>query len=163
MQLLNQKYRSAQGELLSLCTPLLRLFPTFDSCFVMFWRFSTLYLTSNPGFGWKLSTELMLLGFISLLLTATSSIISNICIPSKFYDSAFAPCTKREVDEEREISKLRGRGLLMAFFDSQSHRRMLNALNQNTCREASKLRYNIIRMPFVFRLLHQFTINSDFS
>ncbi|KAL3820952.1 hypothetical protein ACJIZ3_006857 [Penstemon smallii] len=52
----------------------------------------------------KMKEELMLLGFISLLLTATSSIISNICIPSKFYDSAFAPCTKRDVDEEMENS-----------------------------------------------------------
>ncbi|THG07136.1 hypothetical protein TEA_000698 [Camellia sinensis var. sinensis] len=49
-----------------------------------------------------LSSELMLLGFISLLLTATSSIISNICVPSKFYDSVFAPCSKSEVDQEIE-------------------------------------------------------------
>ncbi|KAL0362699.1 UNVERIFIED_CONTAM: MLO-like protein 11 [Sesamum calycinum] len=32
----------------------------------------------------KMKEELMLLGFISLLLTATSSTISNICIPSRF-------------------------------------------------------------------------------
>ncbi|EOY12910.1 Seven transmembrane MLO family protein isoform 2 [Theobroma cacao] len=55
----------------------------------------------------KMKEELMLLGFISLLLTATSSTIANICIPSKFYDSTFAPCT----------------------------RRMLNGMNQNTCKE----------------------------
>ncbi|GMN44772.1 hypothetical protein TIFTF001_013968 [Ficus carica] len=50
----------------------------------------------------KMKEELMLLGFISLLLTATSSVIANICIPSKFYDSAFAPCTRSEIDEEKE-------------------------------------------------------------
>ncbi|EXB76298.1 MLO-like protein 11 [Morus notabilis] len=50
----------------------------------------------------KMKEELMLLGFISLLLTATSSIIANICIPSKFYNSAFAPCTRSEIDEETE-------------------------------------------------------------
>ncbi|KAL8486273.1 hypothetical protein ACS0TY_023108 [Phlomoides rotata] len=50
----------------------------------------------------KMKEELMLLGFISLLLTATSSLISDICIPSKFYDSAFAPCSRGGVDEEKE-------------------------------------------------------------
>ncbi|KAG6387329.1 hypothetical protein SASPL_152516 [Salvia splendens] len=80
------------------------------------------------------ATELMLLGFISLLLTASSSIISNICIPSKFYDSAFAPCTKKEVDEETK--DLQERGLLMTFFGHCSHRRMLMDLNKNTCSEA---------------------------
>lgn len=81
----------------------------------------------------KMKEELMLLGFISLLLTATSSIISNICIPSKFYDGAFAPCTRKEVDGEREDNHLKERGLLMTFFDPQLHRRVLTGLNQNTC------------------------------
>ncbi|KAK6132768.1 hypothetical protein DH2020_033496 [Rehmannia glutinosa] len=44
----------------------------------------------------KMKEELMLLGFISLLLTATSSIISNICIPSKFYDGVFARAQRRK-------------------------------------------------------------------
>ncbi|KAL7103605.1 hypothetical protein ACP275_08G190000 [Erythranthe tilingii] len=83
----------------------------------------------------KMKEELMLLGFISLLLTATSSIISNICIPSKFYDSTFSPCTKKDVDEERENSNSNSRRLLMTFFGSRPHRRVLNVLNQNTCRE----------------------------
>lgn len=76
----------------------------------------------------KMKEELMLLGFISLLLTATSSIISNICIPSKFYDSAFAPCTRSEVDEEIEGNE---RKLFMYFV--YPHRRVLNTLNQNKC------------------------------
>ncbi|KAL8189263.1 hypothetical protein R6Q57_028829 [Mikania cordata] len=78
----------------------------------------------------KMKEELMLLGFISLLLTATSSIISNICIPSKFYDSAFAPCTISEVDEEMENNK---RKLFMNFL--YPHRRVLNEINQNTCQK----------------------------
>ncbi|KAK6132679.1 hypothetical protein DH2020_033562 [Rehmannia glutinosa] len=44
----------------------------------------------------KMKEELMLLGFISLLLTATSSIISNICIPSKFYDGNYEPFVSYE-------------------------------------------------------------------
>ncbi|MFS7980523.1 hypothetical protein Hanom_Chr10g00940441 [Helianthus anomalus] len=82
----------------------------------------------------KMKEELMLLGFISLLLTATSSIISNICIPSKFYNSAFAPCTRSEVDEEMEENNYK-RKLFMSF--SYPHRRVLNVLNQNTCQKAS--------------------------
>ncbi|PNX94024.1 MLO-like protein 11-like [Trifolium pratense] len=50
----------------------------------------------------KMKEELMLLGFISLLLTATSGMIANICIPSKFYNSAFAPCSRSEIDKEIE-------------------------------------------------------------
>ncbi|XP_076887846.1 MLO-like protein 11 [Bidens hawaiensis] len=80
----------------------------------------------------KMKEELMLLGFISLLLTATSSIISNICIPSKFYNSAFAPCTRSEVDEEMENNDNK-RKLFMSFV--YPHRRVLNELNQNTCKK----------------------------
>ncbi|XVE50314.1 hypothetical protein DITRI_Ditri01bG0152100 [Diplodiscus trichospermus] len=82
----------------------------------------------------KMKEELMLLGFISLLLTATSRTIANICIPSKFYDSTFAPCTKSEIDEELENDSSQERKLLMA---SGFHlfRRMLNGMNQNTCKE----------------------------
>ncbi|KAL8223675.1 hypothetical protein R6Q57_019150 [Mikania cordata] len=76
----------------------------------------------------KMKEELMLLGFISLLLTATSSIISNTCIPSKFYNSAFAPCTRSEVDEEMENNR---RKLFIVYH----HRRVLNVLNQNTCQK----------------------------
>ncbi|KAJ0861813.1 hypothetical protein HanPSC8_Chr12g0510871 [Helianthus annuus] len=78
----------------------------------------------------KMKEELMLLGFISLLLTATSSIISNICIPSKYYNGAFAPCTRSEVDEELENNE---RKLFMTFVYPQ--RRVLNVLNQNKCRK----------------------------
>jgi len=45
------------------------------------------------------AVEMMLLGFISLLLAATSRIIAGICIDSKYYSSRFSPCTKEEVEE----------------------------------------------------------------
>ncbi|KAK2992978.1 hypothetical protein RJ640_004490 [Escallonia rubra] len=100
----------------------------------------------------KMKEELMLLGFISLLLTATSTIITNICIPSKFYDNAFAPCTRSDVDGENENSSSQGRRLLAAFVQSHSFRRVLNVLNQNTCKEG--------REPFVsyegLEQLHRF-------
>ncbi|KAI8552614.1 hypothetical protein RHMOL_Rhmol06G0280500 [Rhododendron molle] len=77
----------------------------------------------------KMKQELMLLGFMSLLLTATSSSVANICIPSKFYNTAFAPCTKLEVDQETESNASEDRRLLMAFARPHSFRRMLNVLN----------------------------------
>ncbi|XVF78283.1 hypothetical protein PTKIN_Ptkin14bG0119300 [Pterospermum kingtungense] len=88
----------------------------------------------------KMKEELMLLGFISLLLTATSSTIANICFPSKFYDSTFAPCTRSEIEEELEGDSSEERKLLMA---SGFHlfRRMLNGMNQGTCKEALTLIY----------------------
>ncbi|KAI3497093.1 hypothetical protein L1887_39475 [Cichorium endivia] len=53
----------------------------------------------------KMKEELMLLGFISLLLASTSSSISNICIPEKFYNSAFYPCSKPDKNQEINDSK----------------------------------------------------------
>ncbi|KAJ3692986.1 hypothetical protein LUZ60_012081 [Juncus effusus] len=47
----------------------------------------------------KMKEELMLLGFISLLLVATSRTISEICIDSKYYNTRFSPCTKSQVEE----------------------------------------------------------------
>lgn len=78
----------------------------------------------------------MLLGFISLLLTATSGMIANICIPSKFYNSAFAPCTRSEIDKEIEENGSEGRKLLTAFSYPHLIRRMLNGINRSTCKEA---------------------------
>ncbi|XP_059444613.1 MLO-like protein 11 [Corylus avellana] len=81
----------------------------------------------------KMKEELMLLGFISLLLTATSSMIANICIPSKFYNSTFAPCSRSEIDEELEKNLTQDRKLLMVSVLPHLFRRTLNGLNQNTC------------------------------
>ncbi|PRQ31339.1 hypothetical protein RchiOBHm_Chr5g0034381 [Rosa chinensis] len=83
----------------------------------------------------KMKEELMLLGFISLLLTATSSTIANICIPSNFYDSKFSPCTRKEIDEENETKTSEERKLLMFTVLPHTFRRMLNGLNANTCKE----------------------------
>ncbi|KAK1430994.1 hypothetical protein QVD17_14176 [Tagetes erecta] len=55
----------------------------------------------------KMKEELMLLGFISLLLTATSNGISDICIPSKFYNGGFYPCSKPHNNQQVEHSKHR--------------------------------------------------------
>ncbi|WCJ32164.1 Seven transmembrane MLO family protein [Euphorbia peplus] len=108
----------------------------------------------------KMKEELMLLGFISLLLTATSSVIANICIPSKFYDSNFAPCSRSQVDEETEESSSEGRKLLMVSFHSLPVRRILTSLDRNTCKEGHEpfLSYEgleqLHRFIFVMAITH---------
>lgn len=94
------------------------------------------------------TAELMLLGFISLLLTATSSIIANICISSKFYNSAFAPCTRSAVDEDNENNASHERKLLTAFGFPHLSRRVLNTLNENTCKQAHDSSYVFLSSRF---------------
>ena len=65
--------------------------------------------------------------------------ISDICIPSKFYDSTFAPCSRAEVEEGNERKSSQERKLLMGSVLPHSFRRVLNVLNQNNCKEASDL------------------------
>ncbi|XP_021894651.1 MLO-like protein 11 [Carica papaya] len=86
----------------------------------------------------KMKEELMLLGFISLLLTATSSTIANFCIPSRFYDSTFAPCTRSEIDAETEDNSSKERKLLMASVFPHPFRRVLNGVDRNTCKEGNE-------------------------
>lgn len=84
----------------------------------------------------KMKEELMLLGFISLLLTATSSTISNICISSKFFDGIFAPCSRSDSDEEIENNLSKGRKLWTST--PHTFRRLLNVLNENRCPEGEE-------------------------
>lgn len=81
----------------------------------------------------KMKEELMLLGFISLLLTATSGLIADICIPSKFYStsSTFAPCTSSDIKEEQQTPQ--DRKLLTVSVLPHLFRRMLKGSNQSAC------------------------------
>ncbi|KAG5375020.1 hypothetical protein IGI04_039616 [Brassica rapa subsp. trilocularis] len=85
----------------------------------------------------KMKEELMLLGFISLLLTATSSTIANICVPSSFYNVRFVPCTRSEIKEELENESSVQRNLLTkSFFFSIFRRRKLEeGIHRATCTE----------------------------
>uniref|UniRef100_A0A1D1XKL5 MLO-like protein n=1 Tax=Anthurium amnicola TaxID=1678845 RepID=A0A1D1XKL5_9ARAE len=85
----------------------------------------------------KMKEELMLLGFISLLLAATSRTISNICIDSKFYNSNFSPCSRSEVEDTVETENIppRHHRELMALVNHLSLRRVLSGLSHNTCQE----------------------------
>ncbi|KAK3141121.1 hypothetical protein QOZ80_4BG0329820 [Eleusine coracana subsp. coracana] len=87
----------------------------------------------------KMKEEMMLLGFISLLLAATSRIISGICIDSKYYNSKFSPCTKAEVEESlgTEHAVAREGKRLIEVIMQHSLRRNLKAsyLHRQGCRE----------------------------
>ncbi|CAN6994895.1 hypothetical protein Bca4012_049044 [Brassica carinata] len=85
----------------------------------------------------KMKQELMLLGFISLLLTATSSTIANICVPSSFYNDRFVPCTRSEIREEElgNESSVQRNLLTKSFFFSIFKRRRLEGIHQATCSE----------------------------
>ncbi|XP_028237735.1 MLO-like protein 11 [Glycine soja] len=83
----------------------------------------------------KMQEEMMLLGFISLLLTATSDLIANICIPLKFYNSDFAPCTRSEIEEAMEKNGSKEHKLLMVSTYPHLNRRILEGINRNSCNE----------------------------
>ncbi|XP_057951573.1 MLO-like protein 11 isoform X2 [Malania oleifera] len=76
-----------------------------------------------------------LLEAVEKMKEATSSTIANICIPSKFYDGSFAPCTRSEIDREIGEDSSKGRKLLMESVLAHSFRRRLDDLNKNTCKE----------------------------
>ncbi|KAK7405221.1 hypothetical protein VNO78_06420 [Psophocarpus tetragonolobus] len=83
----------------------------------------------------KMHEEMMLLGFISLLLTATSELIANICIPLKLFNSDFAPCTKSEIMKEKESNVSKEHKLLMISTSPHLTRRVLEDINRNPCHE----------------------------
>ncbi|CAH8279548.1 unnamed protein product [Arabidopsis lyrata] len=83
----------------------------------------------------KMKEELMLLGFISLLLTATSSTIANICVPSSFYNDRFVPCTRSEIQEELESGSTVKRNLLTKSLFFNIFRRRLDVIKRTTCSE----------------------------
>ncbi|XP_019091400.1 PREDICTED: MLO-like protein 11 [Camelina sativa] len=83
----------------------------------------------------KMKEELMLLGFISLVLTATSSTIANICVPSSFYNDRFVPCTRSEIQEELESGSTVKRNLLTKSLFFNMFRRRLGVIKQTTCSE----------------------------
>ncbi|XP_048132578.1 MLO-like protein 12 [Rhodamnia argentea] len=125
----------------------------------------------------KIKSELMLLGFISLLLTMTERPIANICIPKSVAET-FLPCSSWESSEEEEETKCLEQGkvsllsregvqqlqyliFVLAFFHSLSC--MLTfALGMAKMRkwesweaETRTLEYQFSNDPRRFKLVHQ--------
>ncbi|RLM64821.1 hypothetical protein C2845_PM16G24270 [Panicum miliaceum] len=80
----------------------------------------------------KMKEEMMLLGFISLLLAATSRIISGICIDSKYYNSRFSPCTKEEVEESIDAEHA----------VAHARKRLIEVILHHSLRRNLKVRYH---------------------
>ena len=81
--------------------------------------------------------ELMLLGFISLLLTVGEGVISRICISEKVAGK-FHPCSIKRVKpplDDHHHDDTNGRRLLAAFLDSdnQNNRRILALGARDKC------------------------------
>ncbi|CAN7035778.1 hypothetical protein IGI04_032519 [Brassica rapa subsp. trilocularis] len=93
----------------------------------------------------KVKAELMLLGFISLLLTVAQTPISSFCIP-KSIASSMRPCSaaeiaKKELDK-KEADKQKSTGkLLLELAESYIPRRSLATKGYNECPEG--------KVPFV--------------
>lgn len=68
------------------------------------------------------SAELMLLGFISLLLTFGTKYIAKICIPAKYGDTML-PCLKEEKEEKQDDRRRR----LLSYGEEMVWRRVLAA------------------------------------
>ncbi|KAM6578831.1 hypothetical protein CsatB_030668 [Cannabis sativa] len=96
----------------------------------------------------KIKSELMLLGFISLLLTVGQSPISNICISEKI-GGTWHPCNKEQEEklnkgaEESDVEHESNSRRLLAFLESgdgaASVRRILAAAGTDKCAEKGKV------------------------
>ncbi|KAJ4829207.1 MLO-like protein 6 [Turnera subulata] len=89
----------------------------------------------------KIKSELMLLGFISLLLTVGQSPISNICISKKVGDT-WHPCSKKEeakLNKAADAEYENRRKLLSLSNSTMSFRRVLAAGGQDKCAAKGKV------------------------
>jgi len=85
--------------------------------------------------------ELMLLGFLSLTLTATSSYISRICIPSKYFKSFFYPCSVgafEDAESGDETEKPARKLLGLVFSTGSISRRVLSSAVTNSCKKGEE-------------------------
>ena len=76
----------------------------------------------------KIKSELMLLGFISLLLTVGKTTITDICI-SKTLGETWLPCSKKDIEEMDSHHGANGENEII-------HRRLLSAANSGDKCEA---------------------------
>ncbi|CAI9783197.1 unnamed protein product [Fraxinus pennsylvanica] len=88
----------------------------------------------------KVKSELMLLGFISLLLTVGQGPISKICV-SKAIGNSWHPCDKKQEESKyKEDTKYDGRRRLLAILDSgDTHGRVLAAAGYDKCADKGQV------------------------
>ncbi|XP_059455810.1 MLO-like protein 6 isoform X2 [Corylus avellana] len=95
----------------------------------------------------KIKAELMLLGFISLLLTVLQDPISTICIPKRV-GATWHPCetvksgtTKKDSGDSEDSEDSNGRKLLQFLDSGFSARRRLATKGNDTCTENGKVAF----------------------
>ncbi|KAL4591986.1 hypothetical protein LXL04_004963 [Taraxacum kok-saghyz] len=79
----------------------------------------------------KIKSELMLLGFISLLLTVGQSFITNICISESLGDT-WLPCSKKDIDKEDADHHVTNEEIL-------SRRFLMGATSGDKCKAQGKV------------------------
>ncbi|CAN4119372.1 unnamed protein product [Withania somnifera] len=90
----------------------------------------------------KIKSELMLLGFISLLLTVGQDPISNICVSEKIA-STWHPCSKQKEAEMNKVASddLEGHRRRLLATDGGGVRRVLAAVGTDKCAERGKVAF----------------------
>ncbi|XP_021909409.1 MLO-like protein 6 [Carica papaya] len=91
----------------------------------------------------KIKSELMLMGFVSLLLTVGQGLISNICIP-KSIGATWHPCNKKQEEESEKVDddsdlEHRRRLLSAVTHSGEGFRRVLAAASTDKCAEKGKV------------------------
>ncbi|KAJ8751516.1 hypothetical protein K2173_016746 [Erythroxylum novogranatense] len=85
----------------------------------------------------KIKSELMLLGFISFLLTVAQGLISRTCIPKSVADT-WHPCSKKKESSDTDNSETRRR-LLTIIASGGSVRRALAVASDDKCAKQNKV------------------------
>ncbi|KAI3743210.1 hypothetical protein L1987_60916 [Smallanthus sonchifolius] len=115
--------------------------PTWAVATVAFWlkkkRKRALYESLE-----KIKAELMLLGFISLLLTAGTSPITRICIP-KGAAATWHPCSRKEEGEEGEEGggESRRRLLTLSHMADSARRILAGSSGEEKCEREGKVSF----------------------
>ncbi|KAL8501504.1 hypothetical protein ACS0TY_020869 [Phlomoides rotata] len=88
----------------------------------------------------KVKSELMLLGFISLLLTVGQGPISDICIQEKLA-ATWHPCNKKQEEYKYPAEKLGEKSRRKLLIDGASNRRILAAVGGDKCADKGKVAF----------------------
>lgn len=95
--------------------------------------------SSSIGFA-----ELMVLGFISLILTFSQTYIAKICIPNKAADSML-PCPLRESTENtKDAGTTEGEHRRRLLWNE--HRFLAGGSSTASCKEVSEIAYTWVRL-----------------
>ena len=126
----------------------------------MNWLKMNQYFCTSISYSMFFFAELMVLGFISLLLTFGQSYIAKICIPEKAADTML-PCNLRKETDEEDHDGSSKRRLLWSLATNSTSRRILAADVPSSCGEVSKIFYKLYNLLLVYLLLCWVIVSTD--